>query len=377
MRFPRTLSWYVLREVLIYASLAVLAVGGVLVLQNALRHIQNLAGMGLTSGDALQLLTILGARFSTYAVPIAFLFGVMVAMGRLSSDSEIAAMQSLGVSFGQIVAPVVIVSIGVAMATSWLLHEAEPGARRDLRGLLAQVAARGGIIRAGTFNELDRSGHRLLYVDDRKDSKLEGVLIFDRTDDAKPYTVVAKTGEFEFEQETLTGHLRLHDGDIHFERELDDQKYQRIAFGVFDYAFDMDALVGVTFDRLQPQDMDTPQLREVLAHFDATGVAPENARVKERARYELQYQWRLALPFAPILFALAGAPLGVRRARGARSYGVLTCVILVFGYYLMLSVFGELAESGSIPATIALWIPTLLLAIAAGWLLYRAPRAGA
>ena len=376
MRIPRTLSWYVLREVLLYTGLGIFAVGGVLVLQNALRHIQHLAGMGLTLADAVQLFTVLIAQFSTHAVPIAFLFGVMVAVGRLSSDSEIAAMQSLGVSFGQIVTPVVAVSLGVALATGWLLHEAEPSARRDLRGLLSRVAARGGIIQPRSFNELDRSGRRLLYVDDRKDTHLEGVLIFDRSDDTQPYTVVAETGEFSFEPDTLTGHLRLRDGDIHFERELDDDKYQRISFREFDYAFQIEELVGVTFERLQPQEMDTDQLVGVIDHFEETGQAPENARVKRRERYELHYQRRLALPFAPVLFALVGVPLGIRRTRGARSHGVLGCVALVFVYYVLLSTCIELADGGTLPAWVALWIPNALLACAAGWLLYRAPRAG-
>ena len=88
MRIPRTLSWYLLREVSLYAGLGILAVGGVLVVQNALRHIQNLAGMGLTLGDAAQLVTVLVAQFSTYAVPIAFLFGVMVAMYFGNPDDE-------------------------------------------------------------------------------------------------------------------------------------------------------------------------------------------------------------------------------------------------------------------------------------------------
>ena len=377
MRIPRTLSWYVLREVLLYASLGVLAVGGVLVVQNALRHIQHLAGMGLTLGDTLQLLTVLIARFSTYAVPIAFLFGVMVAVGRLSSDSEILAMQSLGISFGQIVAPVVAVSLVVALATGWLLHAAEPSARRDLRGLLSQVAARGGIIQPGTFNNLDRSGQRLLYVDDRNDTQLKGVLIFDRSNDTQAYTVVAETGEFQYEPATTTGHLRLSNGDIHFDRELDDDKYQRISFREFDYAFQMEDLVGMTFERLQPRDMDTDQLLAVIDHFERTGQAPEDARVKERSRYELHYHWRLALPFAPVLFALVGVPLGIRRTRGARSYGMLGCVVLVVAYYVLLSLCSELVDNETLPAWIALWIPNAVLATAAGWLLYRAPRAEA
>ena len=377
MRIPRTLSWYVLREVLLYASLGALAVGGVLVVQNALRHIQHLAGMGLTLADALQLFTVLIARFSTYAVPIAFLFGVMVAVGRLSSENEISAMQSLGVSFGQIVAPVVALSVVVALATGWLLHEAEPSARRDLRELLSQIAARGGIIQPGTFNDLDRSGQRLLYVDDRKDSQLEGILIFDRSNEAQPYTVVAETGEFAYEPETFTGHLRLYNGDIHFERELDDDKYQRISFREFDYAFGMEKLVGLSFERLQPRDMDTGQLLAIIDHFERTGQAPENARVKDRNRYELQYHWRLALPFTPILFALVGVPLGIRRTRGARSHGVLGCVVLVFLYYVLLSLCSQLVETGVLRAWIGLWIPNAVLATAAGWLLYRAPRAEA
>ncbi len=377
MRIPRTLSWYLLREVLLYAGLGILAVGGVLVIQNALRHIQNLAGMGLTLGDSLQLFGVLVAQFSTYAVPIAFLFGVMVAIGRLSSDSEITAMQSLGVSFGQILVPVVGVSVVVAVSTGWLLHAAEPGARRDLRGLLSQVAARGGIIQPGTFNELDRSGQRLLYVDDRKERSLEGVLIFDRSNDSQAYTVVAATGEFEFEPNTMTGHLRLHDGNIHFERAVDDDKYQRISFNVFDYSFDMDKLVGVTFERLQPQEMDTAQIRSVIDHFDETGEAPENARVKRRERYELHLHRRYALPFAPILFALVGVPLGIRRARGAKSYGIMLCVVLVFGYYALLSGCGQLADDGRLPAWIALWIPNAVLGTAAVWLIRRAPRAEA
>ena len=328
MRIPRTLSWYVLAEVLLYAGLGILAVGGVLVIQNAMRHLQDLAGMGLTFGDAARLIEILVARFSTYAVPMAFLFGVMVAIGRLSSDTEIAAMQSLGVSFAQIIAPVLAASVVVAAGTAWLLHSAEPQARRELRGLLGQVAARGGIIQPGTFNELDRSGTRLLYVDEREQAKLRGVLIFDRSNDAQPYTVVASTGEFTFEPDTLTGHLKLQNGDIHFERALQDDKYQRISFDAFDYGFAMQSLVGAGIERLQPQEMDTDQIAAVLAHFDETGAVPDYARVKRPASPTPPTTTdAMHCPSRRSCSPLVGVPLGVRRARGARSYGVLACVV--------------------------------------------------
>ena len=117
-------------------------------------------------------------------------------------------------------------------------------------------------------------------------------------------------------------------------------------------------------------------LAPVTAWADnANGEAPEAVRVKTRERYEIQLQRRLALPAAPLLFALVGIPLGMRRSRGARSFGVLLCVILVFAYYAFLSAGTYFAEENLAPAWTALWIPNLLFAIVAVVLLRRARRA--
>ncbi len=128
--------------------------------------------------------------------------------------------------------------------------------------------------------------------------------------------------------------------------------------------------MGVTFARLQPQQMDTDPLLSVIDHSEETARPPKNARGKRRECYELHYQRRLALPLVPIPFALVGVPLGVRRTRGARSHGVLGCVVLVFGCDALLSTCSELADDGTLAEWVALWIPNALLAGAAGWLLY-------
>ncbi len=375
MRLPRTLSGYLLREVLQYALLGLLAVGALLVFQNALRQLQHLAGMGLTLEDALRLLAILGARFSTYALPIAFLFGVMVALGRLSADNEVLALRALGLSLAQLLTPVLLLALVVGAGTAWLLHEAEPAARRNLRALLGEVAARGEIIRAGRFNPLDREGQRLLYVDARHEKQLEGVLVFDRSARERPYLVAAASGEFAFDPEALRGHLRLRQGDIHFEtRASEDARTQRISFEHFDYSFDMKRLIGI--EALRPREMSTRQLVQELARFEAGATAFAAPQQAGRERYALHLQRRLALPFAPLLFALVGVPLGVLRRRGARAFGVMVCVALVFSYYALLSGASAIAEGGLLPAWLALWIPNALLALCAAGLLRRAGRAG-
>lgn len=377
MRIPRTLSIYILRELGQYAGIGLLAVGSVMLSQRILREINGIAGLGIGFGDLLSLMAYLLGMLAAYSIPVAFLFGILVAIGRLSSDAEITAMRALGVSLGQIVAPVVAVGLIVSLCTGWLLSDVEPGARRNLRGFLGEVASRGGVIEPGTFNELDTTGDRLLFVDSRSETnELEGVLISDRTDPLRPFTVVANRGRFDFERDTGTALIRLFDGDIHFEgQDAGDDRYQRISFDEFVYAFDLSALASPGFDRIRPREMTNREILGVLDDWGPDDDAPDYVRVKVRHHYDIQLHRRLALPFAPFFFALVGVPLGLQRSRGARSWGVLLCVVLVFCYYTLLSGGEYLAEQGLAPAAISLWLPNFVFAVVAGFLLYRARRA--
>jgi lipopolysaccharide export system permease protein len=377
MRLSRTLSGYVLREALQYAGIGLLAVGSVLVTQNLLRQLDDLADLGAGAGDVFAVVGCLLAILGSYAIPVALLFGVLVSVGRLSADAEVTAMRALGVSLAQFTLPFVGLALLVSALTAVLLTDVEPAARRRLRAVLSEIAARGGIIEPGVFNELDRQGQRLLFVERRDEgNRLSGVLISDRTQPARPFTVVAESGSFSFDGETGTAHVALERGDIHLEPEdPSDTQYQRIAFASFDYAFDMSNVLGAGFQRIRPREMSTQEIREVLAHFDSHGEPPLVVRVKTRQHYEIQLHRRLALPLAPLLFAAVGVPLGLRRSRGARSWGVLLCVALVFGYYMLLSSGVYLAEEGALPAVVGIWLPNAIFAAVAVVLLRQARRA--
>ena len=379
MRFPRILAVYVGREVLQYAALGLLGVGSVLLTQNLLRQLENFASVGLAAGDVARILGALLAMLSAYAVPVAFLFGVLVAVGRLSSDSELTAMRALGVSLGQFAVPFVALSLLVSAATWWLLNDVEPDARLQLRAVAADVATRGALFEPGRFRRLDREGERLLFIDDRDDESgvLRGVMIADRTRAQNPFVVVAERGHFRFDDASERAHLLLEGGDIHFEpEEADDASYRRIAFASFDYSFDMGGLTGAGPCTVRPPEMETSRIAEIIAYFRAHGGKPPDCvRVKTAERYEIQYHRRLALPVAPVLFALLGISLGMRRSRGARSWGMLLCIGLVFSYYALLSFGTFLAEEHTLPAVVALWLPNLVFGATAIPLLLRARRA--
>jgi lipopolysaccharide export system permease protein len=374
MRLSRILSRYVLWEILLYATIGLVAVGSILVTQNLLRRLDELAAVGFAARDAAALLACLFAMLAAYAVPVAFLFGILVAVGRLSADSEITAMRSCGVGTRELVLPPLFMGVVVCVLTAYLLIEVEPLARRELRSVLSSIASRGALVEPGRFNTLDRSGSRLLLVQSKsEDDGLEGVMISDRSDAARPFMVFAERGHFVFQPERLEIHLVLETGAIHFEPSgMGDERYRRINFEKLDYAIDAGPLLAADPSRIRPREMTLQEIHDVLDYFDAhDGKPPEAVRIKTREPYEIQLHRRLALPVAPLLFALVGVPLGMRRARGARSYGVLVCVALVFAYYTLLS-FGEvLGEEGSLPVLVAIWLPNVAFGLVAAALLRR------
>jgi lipopolysaccharide export system permease protein len=273
-------------------------------------------------------------------------------------------MRACGLGLGALFGPVLAIGIAISLLTALLMIRVEPAARRELRAVLADVASRGAILEPGRFRTI---GGRVVYVQSRdRENRLERILVADRADPKRPFLIFAESGRFSFDAEHLRMRLELEHGDIHLE-SLDPGRHRRISFERFDYSIDATAL----FDRARsarPSEMDLSQLTDRIAgRVDAAlGFPP--------AQYEAAYHRRLAIPFAPFVFAALGVPLGLRRSRSARSWGVLVCVGLVAAYYTLLT-FGQfVGESGRAPASLALWLPNLVFALAAIPLLRRAQR---
>lgn len=371
MGMSRILWRYILAEVITYFAIGFFAVAAILVSQNLISLLDELAAVGFSMTDSLAVLASIFPMLASYTVPVAFLFGILVAFGRLSADSEITAMRACGLSIGGLLGPALILGVLVSMLTAYLVIEVEPASRRQLRTVLNSIASRGAVVEPGRFNALDNTGSRLLLVQAQNDqTELEGVMIVDRSQAARPYTVFAERGRFVFDEEKAEIHLVLENGSMHFDTGSEAERYRQLSFANLDYGIDASGFIEDE-SRLRPREMSYPRLLEILGYFDEHGKAPEGLRYLKRVDYDVQVHRRVALPLAPLWFALIGVPLGIRRTRGARSYGVLVCVVLVFSYYALLSFGVFLADRGYLAVGPALWIPNLAFAAVAVLLLRR------
>jgi LPS export ABC transporter permease LptF len=372
MRLPRTVSLYIAREVVLYSLVGLAAVSVVFIGQNLLGRLTAFLMIGVALSDVLTITRCVVIVTLAYTVPISFLFGALVGIGRLASDFEIKALRSCGVPLANIVLPVFVLGFLVSCLTWYIALEVEHRAKRELRDVFMTMTTSGTLIEPGEFT---RVKSRMFYVEHRdRDNRLEGVFISDASDPERPMLIFAEYGEFDFDPEEQKVRLRLRNGDLHWEDEGGAPgEYNRMSFVSFEYAFDLRIGLDVRFHMVRPRDMTMQELRGIIARA-RTGESLRRLYAKRVEEYEIQIHRRFALPVAPMVFALLAVPLALQRGRGARSWGVLVCGVLVTLYYAVLSFSQYLALERLLPVAVALWLPNVVFGLVAVVLLVRAHR---
>lgn len=372
MRWPRTLSFYVAREIAAYTLLGLAAISIVMLTRSLVRVLDDLISAGFRIDDLVTVASLLVTILTIYALPVSFLFGVLLAIGRMAADVEITAMRACGIGIRGILLPVFLIGTALSLLTLELSVDVEPAARREMAASVRKMIVRGISVEPGRFNSI---GERTVYVDARDEGpederRLRGIMISDRSDPERPFVVFAEEGRIAIDEAQAEIVLQLERGDVHLDQERDDGRYQRVHFERFEYRFDVSEMLKPATPR--PREMAIDELRAVVARLDA-GEEIDGLR-ETPPSYATHLHRRFAMPLAPALFALVGVPLGMQRRRGARSYGVILCALLAFAYYALLSFCELLATESRFPPQIV-WLPNLVYTAVGAFLLVRARRA--
>lgn len=372
----RIIDRYIIREISIPFLLGLGLFTLILLVARILRLVELVVNRGVPFLQVLELFSYILPSFLEVTVPMAMLLAVMVALGRLSADSEVIALRSCGFSLRQLARPIAMVAAATLLLALALSLYARPWGNRLLRdGLyeIAKVRASAGI-RPRIFND-DFAG-LVIYVDEivPPGNVLHGILVSGNFDPARAVdgdpagteerktTVVARTGVLVSDEDAHALTLRLYDGSLH-SIDRDDGAYDRTDFGTYDVTLDLSVALAAAEGRdREPKEIPT---RELWRRWRADD-APEDRRRLD----EVELARRFALPFACLGFAAVAIPLGIRPSSAARARSFAISLGLIFGYYLLLTLGESLAERRLLPSLAALWIPNLALyALAA--VLYR------
>ncbi len=358
-----------MRETLLYCLLTFVLLTVVLLTQNVLRRFDELIAVGMTPADLGRAVWLILPVALSYAIPLAFLIGLLLAIRRMSGDGELVALRASGV--GPTAFHVSFLGLGlIATALSaWLLGSIEYQARRDLVELFERVAARGAIVEPGKFRH---TGGHTIFVEDRdREGDLRGIMIYDRTRPDVPLRIFAARGHMDFDPEARELRIELEDGEVHVEPQPDTpDRYERVHFDGFSYRVDLRHLLSRELGPVRPKQMSEAELLRVLARA-AEGDPLQELDEKDPREYALEIQRRRALPFAPLLFAGLGVPIALASEHRSRKTGLVLGLLSAFAYYALGATAESLALADRLDPASAPWLPNAVAAAAALVLVWR------
>jgi len=364
----KILDRYILRELVVPFVLGLAVFTSILLIVRILKLVEMVVNRGVPLLHMLRLFSYILPAFLEVTVPMALLLAILVAFGRLSSDSEIVALRAAGVSLYRLLVPVAGFAVIVTLLTLGLSLYARPWGNTLLRNGLYDIIRTRAVagIKPKIFN--DEFKGLIIYVDEIQPAtdELQGVLISDSRDGSMHNTVYAETGLLFSNEDRHTLTLRLQRGGI-YSTGADERDYQATRFTTYDITLDLDTtLAQLRNQKKDASEMTLPELREAIADK----AAHRDAAFVER----VEVQRKFSIPFACLVFAALGVPLGIQPSRSVHSRGFSVSLVLIFVYYLLLSFGQNLGERGKLPALVAVWLPNVVLSLVAAYLLARAAR---
>lgn len=295
--------------------------------------------------------------YMSIVIPMALLLGTLLAIQRLSGESEIVAMKAGGISFWRMTFPLLVAGFIMSLVTFVVQERLAPFAADQVttienntilhtnmfnRDVTVSAPLPGGGRQETIATSLDPRTQALLHVTlvqyDRDNAPTQ-IIFADRADFNQSKWVLENASFYRFNP----------DGTLLAEPKVAEQQ---VELG------ENPAQIVNRIQQGDPEQMSRKQIRSIVQSGQLTQL--------ELRKYVTTYQEKLAQPFACFVFVLIAIPYGMRAARsgGGTSVGFGVAVAIVFVYYIVLVVFSYVSEAFLSLAGLWAWMPNIIFTIA-------------
>ncbi|BDG01713.1 LptF/LptG family permease [Anaeromyxobacter oryzae] len=399
------LDRYLAKEILLPFAAGLLFLTQLLLATQILGQAQVLFGSGVSLRDVGLVILALMPYFLGFVLPIAFVLGVVVGVGRLAEDREVVAFGAAGLSPARLVRFPLLLGVALAAVSLWLSLSVEPAGLRFARVRMNDIVKRNVMndVRGGTF--YDQIPNYVLYAERARGGRWENVLIHDRSNPGAPVLALARHGRLEPVGEGQDVQLVLEEGEVHREQEqaappgplplrAQTQAQQgsqgaapagapapapavaEAPAGTADAQEDADAsddqyavatfgkarvIIGLGTALTDRNGVSRGSREQTVADYRRR-VAEARARgdVPDALRWEGFLQRKVSAALVLVPFALIAVALGANR-RGGRAFGVGATFLLVVVHYLLLRGGEVLVQRGNLAPVVGLELPNVIL----------------
>ncbi len=368
-RFDR----YILQEVIPPFLVGLLLYTFVLLMNQILILTEQLVTRGVSLGSTALLLLFLIPAILAFTVPMAVLMGILAGLSRLSSDSEVVAFKTLGVSNARLLRPLLIFSLGGWLLASVLsLYIAPRSNYRYVQTYISSVLDKVPFrISPRVFNE--SIPNTVIFIQDEDaQGQWKNVLMAISSKPDEPRLILAKTGRLIMVPESRRALIELTDVVDHTFPLAAPEKYtityarnSREETDISNLFTSISAQKNVRMmdigELWQQKDLLQAELRILRREKrlpESGANIPQTSRDLRSALIEIHKKF--ALPFACLIFVFLGLPLGSTTRKGGRTSGFTISIGIIVVYYILITAGEEIARDGRISPFLGMWGPNLI-----------------
>jgi lipopolysaccharide export system permease protein len=278
------------------------------------------------------------------------LIGVLLGIGRLSSDQELIAARACGISLYRLAAPVILLATALFPLALVVALKFSPEANVEMHKMIHDLTrtSASAVVAEKIFNHSFPGVTVYFEQSDHSGTTLLNVLVSDSRDAANKSIFVAKTGTVIPGKGHSSIRLRLKEGWT-FGSGSADNRQHFARFATYDIEIDLQNSLG----------------KRKLAEFSMaelrTAIMASPNRSNVWAETEIARRWMISSAVIP--FAVLGMILGLTRVRGGRYERMVFAVLVFFIYHVVFRSSQALGQAGTVNPYLVVSAPNVVFTI--------------
>lgn len=351
---PTIYDKYILKQVLFSTIGAILLFTIVWIAPEMLLNTikETLAG-DHTIKEAILILTLELPKILGKAFPVGLLLGTLFTFDKLSKDSELTIFRAIGLSFGRIIAPIIVLSLVFTALCFITYDKLIPLAEQKTHAI--EGSSHPNIQYIYTQKDENNQPMLAVIVSNFKNENMRNIIVMDFSnkiyDDLHGLNQIyvaqrGKTFQNRWELYDVKEYKISHDGvfiDI----------LNRDKMNILEGQAAADAYMLMSYSVKRERDITNENLKKYVTLL-------KKESLDEEYHYMLnKYFQRFFHPFVCVLLAIMGCLLGFSKPREQRLIGFTIAIGTIFLYYITLPFFDLLAEKGVLHPFITAITPPL------------------
>ncbi|MFP4683332.1 MAG: LPS export ABC transporter permease LptF [Ectothiorhodospira sp.] len=348
----KVLDRYLIREMLFTLG-AVTLVLVLIILGGMLARLLQEVTEGRIPADVLPGILLLGTLNALILLlPVSLFLAVMLTLGRLYKDSEMAALMACGVGYARLYRPVMALTLPLALILLVLSLTVGPWSKLQVDEIRAESSQRSDLVGVtpGRFLEPGIGGTVFFVESFSQDREVMNQVFIQRRVEGETQVLVARSASQETDPVSGQRFLVLQDG-FRYDGSPGDRDFRIIRFDTH----------GVR--------LPDPGAARVRNRTD--NIPTGKLWGDDRTDYRAELQWRLSAPASMLLLALLALPL----AHTAPRKGRFARLALAVGVYVVYAQMQILAKDwfadGQLPPWLGMWWVHAVLGLLAVFLLMQ------